>query len=146
MYKPKYFKAYELVDKHTYQRLGETSYRLFDRGLLILADHLREIFGSCVINDWYWKEEAHEGEAFQYSGLRRPNTPYYREFSRHSHGAALDLKFSKVPAETVRQYIKDNFELIQSITGLYSITLEEGVSWVHIQVDNKSEGVHTFTP
>jgi hypothetical protein len=145
MYKCKYFGPYELVDRETFRKYGHTSYRYFDRTLLRLADRLREEFGRCIINDWYWNNDNYnDASVFKWSGLRIPDSPFYREYSMHSHGKALDLKFQDTDADTVRQWIKDNFDTLKKELGLFSITLEEGVSWVHIQIDNKEEGVHTF--
>lgn len=139
MYRCRHFKAHELVSPSVYKVLGESSYIIFDAGLLRLADALRDRFGSCTINNWYW------GGDRLWSGYRTPDSPHYRELSRHSQGKALDMIFN-VPAEEVRQWIKNNVEFLINECGLHSFTIEEGVNWVHIQVDNKTRGLHSFTP
>lgn len=140
MYECKHFKIYELVPQQTYEDRGDKAWQLFDDRLLLFIDFLREKFGPITINDWWW------GGDNQWRGLRIPNTPYYRTYSMHSHGKALDLIFRDTPAEEVRQWLDNNQERWMSATGLESITVEEGVSWLHIDLRNNTIGYNSFYP
>lgn len=146
MYKTTYFKAYELVDKTTYTKFGEGSFRFFNVGLLKLIDELRRNLGPATINNWYWKGESEydNPSTFRWSGLRTPESEWYRTYSRHSHGCAVDMRFTEHSAEEVREWIRNNYLELLSTTGLTSITIENDVNWVHIQVDNKEFGLHSF--
>lgn len=138
-YRPKHFKAEELVSKATFAKLGASRvFRYFDPRILITADKLAERFnfdptgkkiGSASINNWLWKGD------FQYSGLRMPGEPHYKEFSDHSYGRALDIRFSALDAQSVRDYIEAHPEEFPYIT-----FIEEGssVTWLHISCSNLS--------
>jgi hypothetical protein len=147
MYRCKHFKPYELVDRETFRQFGYTSYRFFDGRLLKLADWLREKLGSCTVNDWYWTKLDYEDKSvFKWSGLRVSKSPHFKPYSMHTHGKAMDMKFRDHSADDVRQFINDHWGEIKFVTGLESITLEEGVSWVHVDVRNSDDGVNTFKP
>jgi len=140
MYKPKYFKPQELVSADVYNQRGEKALQLLDDRILKAADYLRENLGPATINDWAW------GGNNQSRGLRTMESPYYRPFSQHSHGRALDMIFRDVTAEQARQYIKENIKLIFAYSGLKSLTIEEGVSWLHIDCRNAGQGLNSFKP
>ena len=140
MYIPKYFKAHEVVPQHIYGKFGERSFQFLDDRILRLADALREEFGSTVINTY-----AMGGDR-NWSGLRTSDSPYYSPTSQHSFGRALDMIFTKVSAETVRDHIKNPSNHWCSIAGVDSITLEDDVSWLHIDIRNGAKGVNSFKP
>lgn len=136
-YRPKHFRAEELVSRATFQKLGASRVlRYIDPRILITADALAQRFcfdekgkklGTATINNWLWNGR------FQYSGLRMPGEPHYKEFSDHSFGRALDIRFSTTDAQTVRDYIEKNPNEFPYIT-----FVEEGVSvtWLHISCSN----------
>lgn len=154
MQKSVYLKPYELVDRETYRRFGESSYRLFDPNLLRLADWLRDQLGPVTVNDWYWRKDEAAQSVYEWSGFRtsrwdevqpRANgKKRYSPYSDHALGNALDLKFKNHDAEFVRQFIKDSWDIIQHDLGIDTVTLEEGVSWVHIATRNNPKGVNSF--
>lgn len=144
MYKCEYFSTKELVSPKVYAARGDKSIQLMDERILKVADLLREHFGSCVINDWSW------GGKFKNSGLRTSFSTWWRRYSQHSYGRALDLKFEDHSAFSVRNDILLNWDkkwafLFESI-GVDSITMETGetVTWVHIDIRNNYKGVNTF--
>lgn len=125
MYLPKHFQAYELVPPAIYQNRGEKSFELIDERVLITLDTLRETFGPCTINDWYW------GGSFEQSGLRTPDAPEYSPTSQHSFGRAMDCKFKEITAAEARARVIEHRLLFPYIT-----FMENDVSWFHFDVRN----------
>lgn len=140
MYTCKYFKAHELVPPEIYEKFGKRSYMFMDDRLLRLCDALRLKFGSATINNYEY------GGDRVASGLRSPDSLYYSPTSQHSFGRAVDIIFSKVSAEYVREQIKKEPIYWLSDAGVESITLEDGVSWLHIDIRNSGAGVNSFKP
>lgn len=143
-YRPKHFRAEELVSKAAFQKLGAARvFRYFDPKILMMADKLAELFnfdhngkkiGSATINNWLWNGNR------QYSGLRLPGEPHYKEFSDHSFGRALDIVFSSIDAQSVRDYIEAHPQDFPYIT-----FVEEGssITWLHISCSNLAGFGHT---
>lgn len=132
MYKCKHFSVDELVPPHVYKERGSKAWELLDERLLITIDELRDALGSAVINNYRW------GGNRQWSGLRTPESPYYRPYSQHSFGRAVDMVFAKVTAEEARQHIFANKERYP-----YVFAVELGVSWLHIDCRNTNR-IFTF--
>lgn len=114
-----------------------------DERLLQLLDTLRELLDSpMTINSWQW------GGNREWSGLRAPDSPHYSNTSQHSYGRAVDFLVKGMTADEVRAkiiaWMGDG--TIQDLCGVESITLELGVSWVHIDVRNSDAGVNSFYP
>lgn len=126
LYKPKYFKLIELVDKYTYSRFKEKAWSFLDPYALQALDNIREYFNSPVtVNTWSF------GGDFQYRGFRPKHCDIGADYSFHRYGKAFDYDVKGVPAEEVRQTIiknkdKDEFKLITC--------LEADVNWVHMDV------------
>jgi len=139
MYIPKHFKAHELVPKEIYEKWGIRSFMFMDDRLLKLCDALREEFGPATINNYMWKGDRVA------SGLRTPDSPHYSPTSQHSYGRAVDILFRNISAEDVRECIK-NDPKAWCVNGINSITLEDGVSWCHIDIRNGKAGVNSFKP
>lgn len=144
MYKCNYFGIKELVSPKVYKKRGEKAWSLFDDRALKMIDLLREHFGECTINNWYW------GGEFKQSGFRTMWTKWWRMFSQHTFGRAFDLKFKHHDAFEIRRDLKDNWDtkwkfLFKEI-GIISISLEEGstITWVHIDIRNNAPGVNIF--
>mgnify|MGYP000140665960 CR=1 FL=1 len=136
MYTCEHFAIHEFVPPAVYKDRGERAWSLMDQRVLITADRLRKRYGAMTVNNWKW------GGDRQWSGLRTPQSPYYRQFSQHSFGRAIDAIFNDVTAEEVRQDILANpehkdFELIMSI--------EAEVSWLHFDVRN-CKRIQVFQP
>jgi len=121
-YTPRFFTIGELVCPTTYKERGQKAFQLFDPRVLYAADVLRDQFGACIINNWK------SGGDFKWSGLRTPMSPHYSHYSQHSFGRALDMKFRKVNAQTVRDWIVE----VEPFS--FPVCLEDGVNWVHLDV------------
>jgi hypothetical protein len=135
IYKCTYFDIWELVDKETYKIRGEKAWQLFDPNLLKLADFLREKFGPMICNDWM------NGGGNQWRGLRTSESSYYSTYSQHSLGNALDLISTQHSADYIRSWLKANWKEL----GLgFPITIEEDVSWLHVDTRQADYMVNTF--
>ena len=125
MYKPVWFKAYELVDSATYKKFGENAIQLFNPLALMAIDKIRERFGVPVtINNWYG------GGPFRWRGLRTILCNEGAQWSQHRVGGAFDLDVEGYSAEEVRLEI-----LNKKGCGLITC-IEADVNWVHIDVRN----------
>jgi hypothetical protein len=132
----RYFKIQELVPPSVYADRGRKAWELLDPTLLSLIDSLRNIYGPIIINTW------DDGGNRSESGLRVPGCKYYRKYSQHSFGRAVDCLFSKTTVDKVREDILNNqhrspYNLIRG--------LELNVPWLHIDVRNHI-GIKTFRP
>lgn len=134
MYIPRHFEPYELVPPTIYQQRKDKCFELIDERVLITLDTLRDTFGSCTINDWYW------GGSFEQSGLRTSDAPEFSPTSQHTFGRAMDCKFKDVSAQAVREAVIVNKPLFPYIT-----FLEDDVSWFHFDVRN-SERLVLWSP
>ena len=140
MYKCKYFAIHELVDPNTYEVRGGKAWQLLDSRMLKLIDALRDILGPATINNYYW------GGDRERSGLRIPGGPHYRNYSQHTHGRAFDMLFNNYSADEVRAMIEDRIDYLLAVSGLESITVEEGVNWLHVDGRNNEPGFNTVKP
>ena len=136
--KAKHFKIHELVPLHIYKARGEKAWSLIDDRLIMLIDELRDTFGRATINNYYY------GGKREWSGLRTPESSYFSPYSQHTFGRAADIIFNDISAEDVRECIIDKPDKFLAICP--SITLEDDVSWLHIDVRNESDGIHLFKP
>jgi hypothetical protein len=131
----KYFKSWELVDRATYEFMGDLCMELLDPVALQALDDLREFFGvPIVVNDWY--DEGH----FEWRGYRTLKKAAELGYpqSQHAQGKAFDCDVAGLTAEEARKKILAN----QDNPLLLKITrLESGVSWVHFDVKKLAQGV-----
>lgn len=147
MYIPKYFEAFELVDKDTFEKFQnhpEVIFKMFDDGLLQFADLIKEHYNktTVTINNWYW------GGAFQWSGLRTPESPDYSKGSMHSVGKALDLKFPKIDVAAVRRDLMDGkIDCKGLITRVEIPHDNRKMGWLHVDTKpTNKEGIYFFKP
>ena len=140
MIKPEFFKAHEFLPPDSYTRYGERGFFLIDDRLLRLCDALRDEFGPAKINDYKY------GGKRKWSGLRTSDSPYYSTHSQHTFGRAVDILFKQISAEDVREQIKTYPNMWLLAGGVKSITLEEGTSWLHVDIRNGPLGINTFKP
>ena len=126
MYLPRHFQAYELVPPGIFASRKDKSFELIDERVLITLDTLRETFGLCTINDWYW------GGEFEQSGLRTADAPQFSPTSQHTFGRAMDCKFKEHPAAEIRDQVIQNRLLFPYIT-----FMEDDVDWFHFDVRNE---------
>ena len=134
MYKCRYFSIQELVPRHVFEQRGDRAWQLLDERLLITADALRSDLGPMYVNNW------HRGGNSQWRGLRTADSPYYRPYSQHSFGRALDATFRSVTPEEARQHIRDNIKRFPWLTAI-----ELDVNWLHFDVRNV-ERLMEFSP
>ena len=140
MYKPKYFKAHEFLSEAEHNRNGGYYLNnIMDGRILAIADELRARYGSTTINNYKY------GGIRRWSGIRTPDSEWYEPRSQHSFGRAIDCVFSGITAEEVRADIrKRGIEVFSHITD--SVTIEDGVNWLHVDVRNNKKGVNFFNP
>lgn len=145
-YKCEHFKIHELVPPQVFKDRGEKAWELMDDRLCEGVDALREHFGPATINNYNWGGDRTE------SGLRIPSSKWYSPYSQHTFGRAADLLFKEATADEVREYIREvwkNYTQSSISPPEYPIVeihgLEEGISWVHIDVRNY-DGLKVFTP
>ncbi|OQC57067.1 MAG: Peptidase M15 [Bacteroidetes bacterium ADurb.Bin012] len=128
----KHFKAYEIVDKNTYEALGEDALRLFPYHSLLMLDGLREFFDVPItVNTW------HSGGQFQWRGFRTIHCKEGAKQSYHRRGMAFDCDVRNYTAEEARKKILSNEDdpLLQ-----YVNRIEDGVNWLHIDSGTVPEG------
>ena len=143
MYIPKHFKAHELFSEDFYYKnkhMGDQIFWLIDDRVLWTLDQLRERYGQCYVNNWYWGGNNHIG-CFRTFDCKKGAL-----WSQHKFGRGADPKFTEITAEEIRRDILDDpfdvdFEHISC--------LEMNVSWLHFDVRswNKTKnGILQVTP
>lgn len=141
--KSKHFELHEFFPRDLYNLLisqvpAEIMWRMVNPKLVTLADKLKERFpkGTMYINNWKWNKER------EWSGLRTPDSRWYRHTSQHTLFNALDAVFSHYSPEEVRKYILANPSLYEELGGM-----ELGGSWLHVDVRDRVDGkIVTFYP
>lgn len=115
------------MPEHIYNKRGEKAWQLLNPLMLITLDRLRDRYGKCRMNNYFWKG----GD--QWRGLRTPDSKYYSETSQHSLGNAADPIFTNTSSEQIRTDMLEhpNWECFEFIT-----SIEEGVSWFHFDCRN----------
>lgn len=121
-----YFRIGELVCNHVYDKFKEQAWMFLSTPLLHTLLVLRtEIINlPMIVNTSKLKQR----------GLRCNMCPLVKAMtgpyvSAHVTGNGVDFTCNAKSAEEIRQLIKDNQDKLP-----YKIRLEEGVSWVHIDV------------
>jgi len=144
MYKCKYFKIYELIDRFTYEKFGEEAWMFLNPLALISIDGVREFFtikrGKDVpftINNWQG------GGKFQFRGLRPIFYTAGALYSQHRLGNGFDGDLKNISAEEARQEILANkdHELLKHIT-----CIETNINWVHLDCRNISDRIRIVEP
>lgn len=138
MIKATHFKIHELVPPETFDKFGEKAWSFIDPNLIILIDALRNEFGGATINNYYW------GGKRTASGLRIPASAEYSVYSQHSHGRAADMIFQNVTANDIRKAMIATPQKWLSLVD--SITLEDEVTWLHVDVRNGDNCIRLFKP
>jgi hypothetical protein len=128
----KHFALNELVDKTTFETLGNKAWSLFNEEVLFALDDLREYFNASItINTWA------RGGASEWRGYRSPACPIGAKHSQHRLGNAFDCTIKGYTAAEARAEIiahQEN-ELLKRI-----MRLEDKVSWVHFDCGAVPEG------
>lgn len=124
----KYFTVDELVSKEVYELLGDEAIKLFDPKALEVLEDVREILGiPLTCNDW------NNGGNRNDSGYRDLNCKIGASKSAHKTGQAFDLISSTMSANDMRNRIQLCAHMLR-----HNIRMEDGVSWLHIDVKNKT--------
>lgn len=124
-----HFRTEELVDRQTYERMGDAALDLFTPTALAALEDLRAFFNefrptSIMVNNWpfggtlQWRGYRTREKAAQ---LGSPN-------SQHAAGNAFDCNVSGYTAEQARRKIltRQDHPLLRKIT-----RLEADVRWLH---------------
>ena len=134
----KHFLVEELVDKETYQKMGNDALMLFNPAALRALDNLREFFGCPVtVNNW------HVGGPFEWRGYRTKEkaAALGSPNSEHAKGNAFDCDIAGYTAEEARQKIlanKNNALLVEIMR------MEGGVNWLHFDLKPVPERIRVF--
>jgi hypothetical protein len=140
MIKSKHFQIHELVPPAVFTMFGENGWWFIDRRLIVLIDAMRDEFGPATINNYRFKGDR------EWSGLRTPDSPYYKTTSQHSAGRAVDIIFKDISAPDVRKSMLANKEKWLAIVP--SITLENvdakgnEIMWTHVDIRNGAMGIN----
>ena len=136
----KYFKAYELVDRKTYEKMGEDALSLFNPTALIMLDDFREFIEAPVtVNNWYFGGR-HEWRGWRTKAkcieLGAPG-------SEHGKGNAFDLNVKDFTANEVRQIVRINQAdpLLRLI-----MRMEDKVGWIHMDRKPVKNRIYFFKP
>ena len=124
----KFFSVKELVDKQTYNLLGEASIDLISPKLIETLEDLRELLDlPIIINNWY------HGGKFQYRGYRNSDCTVGKKHGAHYKGMAVDFDCYEnghiLDADEARRRI---VKLLNSLP--YIRCIETDINWVHIDV------------
>jgi len=131
----KNFSVQEVVPPDVYAARGDAAAQLMDIRIVNVAQWIRDQTGkSITINNWK------SGGQYKESGLRNFETSTGAKWSQHKFGRALDLKVEGLNPEDVRQFIRDNWNVLKKI-GLSCIE-KDTPSWVHI--DCRYTGLETL--
>lgn len=141
--KSPFFSVKELVCKHVYERYGENAAMFLDDKLIETLNVIREqiLCAPMTVNNW------HAGGNFTQRGLRcnicelvKSKTDAGRLYlSAHMLGKAVDCNVEGMTAEKARRLIIEKQESLP-----YPIRLEDGVSWLHIDVYNNGKGEKVY--
>jgi len=118
----------EFVPPEIYRTYGDFSTRFIDPKMFNIAQFFRGLFGEIIINNWY-----HQGP-YQYSGFRDPFCKTGSYLSSHKRGTAIDMKFTMVNPDEIREYVKKN-EINFIDQGVTAIELNT-LSWLHVSCEN----------
>ena len=132
----KHFKLEELVDKNTFETMGNKAWGFFTEDALFALDDLREFFNAHItINDW------HRGGSMQWRGYRSPSCPIGAKSSQHRLGNAFDCTIQGHTAEEARAEIlaHQDDELLKRI-----MRLEADKSWVHFDCKEVTNRIKLF--
>lgn len=130
MYKPTWFTLDEIFPPEFLawcRAKGYNPWMFMDERVLITADEIRHRYGATWVNNW----NAPNPGTIQYAGFRPLDCLVGGKYSTHKFGRALDLHFTKVSAEEVRNDIHNKPSLFPLIT-----RIEKDVSWFHFDVAN----------
>ena len=98
------FEVYELVDKETYQRLGEKSWWMLNEKAVKGLFELRKAIGKPItVNNWFW------GGNLENRGYRSIYSTTGGKFSQHRVGNAFDINVKDMTPLQVYDFILENY-------------------------------------
>ena len=98
------FEVYELVDKETYQRLGEKSWWMLNEKAVKGLFELRKAIGKPItVNNWFW------GGSLENRGYRSIYSTVGGKFSQHRIGNAFDINVKGMTPLQVYDFILENY-------------------------------------
>lgn len=119
---PGYFHVAELVPPTLFQQYGEPrSWNFVNKRAFENLVKFREYVGHAfVINNY------RTGGPREWSGLRTPDSPYYKSTSQHSFANAFDIQCPALEPQELQ-------EIVQKVYAEYEIGgLELAPTWTHI--------------
>lgn len=137
--------AEELVCKHVYSVHGKSSLKFADERLIKFLRWFRNaIDRPVIINTWASKGKwSQRGYRCNLCSLVKDKTAEGELYaSAHTRFQAVDFDVQDMLAEEVRQWLVRHAKEIP-----VNIRIEEGVSWVHVDVANDTYNkIITFKP
>lgn len=141
-----YFKIQELVGEETYNKHKDNAWFVFDTNLLhcllILRTNIDKPF---TINNWY------KGGRFSQRGLRDNTQSILKNKKRlylsgHVLGKAFDFDVKGMTAEEVRDWIKENEDLLPCKVRLEHRKDGVPINWVHLDTNyyEKNPKIYLF--
>lgn len=140
-----YFDIRELVCPHVFRSFGERSWQFFDRDFLEMLLVLRRdiVQAPMTVNNWY------RGGTLDERGLRCNICQLVKNktlagkvyMTSHANGASIDFDAKGMTAQQVRNLIQSKADLMPC-----NVRLEDGVSWVHIDVYDQGVKCYLFKP
>lgn len=129
----KFFDIQELVCKHIYDKYGQMAWDFLDNDLLEVLVFIREGLGKAIfVNSWSIGGTASQrGLRCQHCEMVKSKAATKPYMSAHCFGKAVDFDVKGMTAQDVRDWIIANASKLP-----HPIRLEDGVSWVHIDVRN----------
>ena len=129
----KYFKTQELVDKETYNLLGENAIKLIDTDLIKTIDAIREILNVPLIcNNW------HKNGTRQNCGFRTQKCKIGAKNSYHKNGQAVDLISYKMTAKEMREILEQNKEKLPLPIRIEKENNNGEIDWLHVDMGNET--------
>jgi hypothetical protein len=142
VYRPQFFKLYELICPEVYNKFGDMAWQFFDDKIVVNIDWVRRTLNKFItINNW------HEGGEFDQRGLRCIQCKIVSDachqgqvyVSGHILGKAFDFDVEGMTADEVRVWVALNKDKLP-----YPIRLEENVSWVHMDCEDTGNKISFF--
>lgn len=138
MYKPTYFKPFELVPPTIYDMYQDEDeiYELFDENLLRIIDMIREWAGvPLTVNNWK------SGGLRKESGLRETDTSTGAAKSAHKAGKAVDMVSSTKSAQELWQIIDANAYKLPCKIRIEKTSGGKPITWLHVDTAAKPDQI-----
>ena len=140
-FKRGFFHIEELVDKATFEKLGEKAWELLHPNIVSVVTGLRVFFGSPVtVNNYLF------GGSMQYRGYRGIDCPVGSYGSWHRRGMAVDCDIHGKTAGEAREIILACAERQELI---HIQRIENLVDWLHVDIGFVPKGksrIYLFNP